>query len=508
MVESSSKIKSLDELAQVVVRAKAQGQRVAQCHGTFDLLHPGHIRYLEAARRTADLLLVTLVADQYVNNGLGRPVFNQRLRAESIAALEAVGYVSVVESATAVDSIIELRPDLFVMGTSYSDQEEDLSAQLAEEAAVRSVGGRVFRTDDIVFSSANLLNRYFPVLKPEADEYLRRFRQRNSVGQIIDQLKDLNRLKVMVIGDIILDEYHYCKAVGKASKSATLAARFLSSERHAGGVLAVANHVAGFAGVVHLLTCLGEPQLEEDFIRSRLKPNIQAHMIRQPDRPIVIKRRYVDPFQVSKMFEVMWLDGRAPSAEQENALLGRVVDLESQCDLIIVADFGHGAIGSRTIQRLTTQSAFLAVNAQTNSANAGYNLITKYPRADYICIDEGEMRLANSNRCDSIEALTLQTGLQLGCKIVSVTLGDKGSLICTMDGECVQTPVFSTNVVDTVGAGDAYLSVTALCAKMGYTPELVGFIGNCAGALAASTVGNRESVEPEKLFRLISTLLT
>ncbi len=509
MSDSTLKIKSLDGLSHIVAQAKSHGLRVAQCHGVFDLLHPGHIRHFEAARRVADVLVVTLTADEYVGKGPGRPVFNQRLRAESVAALQAVDYVAVIESPTAAEAIRKLRPDFYVKGNEYTDPEEDdLTGKVTdEEGAIRSVGGQIYFTDDVTFSSTNLLNNYFAVFSPEADEYLRRFRRDYNAEQVIASLKALQPLRVLVMGDIIIDEYHYCKAIGKASKSATLTARFLSAERHAGGVLAVANHAAGYAGEVHLLTYLGDPEGDEAFVRGHLKPNVQAHLVRQPGRPIVVKRRYVDPFQISKMFEVMWLDGEEPLPAAEDDLLARLTDLVPQCDLVIMADFGHGNVGSRTIEWLTTQQVFLAVSAQTNSANTGYNLITKYPRADYICIDEEEMRLANSSHHAALSDLMAQTARRMGCRLASVTQGSEGSLTWAPERESVQTPVFSTDVVDSVGAGDAYLSLTALCAKAGYAPELVGFIGNCVGALAVRIVGNRESVEPASLFKFINTLL-
>lgn len=508
MSESAVKIRSLDELAELVAQAKTRGRRVAQCHGVFDLLHPGHIRYFEQARRMADILVVTLPADKYVNKGPGRPVFNQRLRAESVAALEAVDYVSVISAPTGADAIRKLHPDVFVVGGKDSSDEEDPDRGISEETeAIRSVGGEIYFADSVAYSSTNLLNSYFAVFSPETDAFLRRFRQRYSPDQVFAFLKALQPLRVLVIGDIIIDEYHYCRAVGKASKSATLTARFLAAERHAGGVLAIVNHVAGYVGQVHLLTFLGDPKEEESFVRSHLKSNVHVHLVRHPGRPVVVKRRYVDPFQISKMFEVMWLDGEEPLATAEDDLLSVLTELVPQSDLVIVADFGHGNVGQRTIEWLATQPVFLAVNAQTNSANSGYNLITKYPRADYICIDEEEMRLANHNLHAPLRDLMDQTARRIGCQFASVTQGSQGSLTWTSKGEIIHTPVLSVDVVDSVGAGDAYLSLTALCAKADYAPELIGFIGNCVGALAVRIIGNRESVDMASLFGFIETLL-
>lgn len=508
MPDIATKIKTLEQLAEIAAQARAEGLRVVHCHGVFDLIHPGHVRHFEAARRLGDLLVVTLTADEYVNKGPGRPVFNQRLRAETAAALQAVDYVAIDGHSNAVEAIHRLRPAFYVKGGDDARNGDDLAGDLAQEsAAVAEVGGRFHLTDEVSFSSTRLLNDYFPIFTPEADEFLRRFRKQWSAEQVITSLQNLRSLRVLVVGDIIIDEYHFCKAIGKSSKSATLTARFLSAERHAGGVLAVANHVAGFAGDVHLLTYLGDPATDETFIRGHLKPNARVSLVPQPGRHTVVKRRYVDPFQVSKMFEVMWLDGSEPPPEAEDAFLVQLESLATQYDLIIAADFGHGSIGTRTVEHLSASSAFLAVSAQTNSANHGYNLVTKYPRADYVCIDEEEMRLANHSPNGEIQALAAQVTTTLGCRALTVTRGSRGSLTWTPQTGFTQTPVFSTNVVDSVGAGDAYLSLTALCARAGYDPELLGFVGNCVGALAVRIIGNREPVQPTPLYQFIMTLL-
>ena len=338
-------------------------------------------------------------------------------------------------------------------------------------------------------------------------DFLSRFRRRHPSREVIDRLRSLRNKRVLVLGDVIIDEYFYCKVVGKSSKSATLTARFLNAERHAGGVLAVANHVAGFAEAVDLVTFLGDPPEEETFIREHLGPNVRLHLVPQPGLPVVVKRRYVDPFQISKVFEVFWLDGREPRAEAEDQLIETIELLLPDRDLVIVADFGHGAIGSRTIRHLCDSGAFLAVTAQSNSANFGYNLITKYPRADYICIDEEEMRLANSDRYGDLESLLRHTAEHLQCRYATVTQGARGSMTAARDGTVVQTPVLSGEVIDSVGAGDAYFGITSLCATTDCEPELLGFAGNCMGALAVRIVGNRQPVEPPALYGFMEDLL-
>jgi rfaE bifunctional protein nucleotidyltransferase chain/domain len=503
-----AKILSLDELATVLSRARACGKRAVQCHGVFDLLHPGHIRHLEAARREGDLLVVTVTPDRFVNKGPGRPVFNQRLRAESLAALVSVDYVAITESPTAVDAIRKLRPAVYVKGSDYADSAADLTGKIDDERlAVEAGGGHVHFTTEITFSSSGLLNVHFDVYPEEAQAFLREFRTRYTADAVIGALKGLKDIRVLVIGDTIIDEYHYVQSMGKSPKELLVATRFLREEHFAGGILACANHVAGFCERVDVVTVLGARDSREDFIRERLKPNVTPKFFVRPDTGTVVKRRFVEQAFLNKMFEIAFLDDTElpPSlADQIGSYLRGVLD---QYDLVLVADYGHGFLNRDLILQLAAESRFLAVNVQTNSANTGFNLITKYPRADYVCIDEPEVRLAMHDRTSSMQDIIRRVAKDLAARRITITRGHHGSMAYEEQEGFFEVPVLSREVVDRIGAGDAYLAITAPCAAGGYPAELVGFVGNAVGALAVRIIGNRTAVEPVPLFKFITALL-
>ena len=478
------------------------------CHGVFDLLHPGHIRHFEAARRHGDVLVVTLTPDHFVAKGPGRPVFNERLRSESIAALECVDFVAVNRWPTAVETINLLRPSVYCKGSDYEDRESDLTGGIRlEEQAVLEVGGRIEFTSDITFSSTELLNQFYSVYPEEARRFLDEFRARHSAADVIARLTALKDLKVLVVGEAIIDEYHYCLPLGKSPKEAIVSTRYVREESFAGGALACANHVAGFCGSVDLVTCLGEADSREAFVRHHLKPNVTPVFFARPGTSTIVKRRYIwEPFLV-KMFEVSFMDDTDLSPETQDRVLAFLGGALDRYDLVIAVDYGHGFLSSRIVTALCEKARFLAVNTQANSANLGFNLITKYPRADYVCIDEPEIRLAMHERWSSMEDLAEKVKGSLGARAVSVTRGHLGALTCGEDGAVWSTPVFSREIVDRVGAGDAYLSVTAPCVAAGTPMDVVGFVGNAVGALAVRIVGNRFPVEPVALYKFITALL-
>jgi rfaE bifunctional protein nucleotidyltransferase chain/domain len=505
----NQKIVSLDELAELVRKHRDVGERIVHCHGVFDLVHPGHIRHLESAAEHGDVLVVTVVADHHVRKGPNGPVFNQRLRAETLAALECVDYVALNESFTAVDAIERIAPDVYVQGAGSTRHDEDATARLAlERDAVQRAGGQLALTDEIAFSSTHLLNAHFDVLSPEATAHLQDISQRWSAAEVIDALKSLRDLRVLVIGDAIVDEYHFCNAFGKASKSSAISAQYVRAETYAGGALAVANHVAGFCDRVTLVTCLGELDSREEFVRAHLKPNIELRPVFRPDAPTTVKRRFVESFLLTKFFEVSFFNDSPLPPGAEGRALHQLDGLASGYDLVLVADFGHGLMTARVVERVCADARHLAVNTQLNSINFGYNVVTKYPRVDYACIDEQETRMAARDRFAPLPELVKSLTERLGCKLMATTRGKHGSLLYAPGEGFSSAPVLSREVVDTIGAGDAFLAVTAPCVCAGLPADLIGFVGNAVGALAVRIIGNKESVEPDALFRYVRTLLT
>jgi rfaE bifunctional protein nucleotidyltransferase chain/domain len=499
----------MKRVARIIEGLKRKGKRIVHCHGVFDLLHPGHIKHLEAAKKKGDVLVVTITKDEHVNKGPGRPVFNHFLRAESVSAIECVDFVAINEWATAVETIKKLRPDFYVKGSDYVKREEDVTRKIFdEERAVKSVGGSIYFTDQVLFSSSALINTYFAPYPQEAKEFLLKFRKHYTPNNIISALQQIRNIKILVIGDIIIDEYHYCVGIGKSQKDNIIATKYLNEETFSGGVLAAANHLGGFCNNVTLVSCIGTRNNYKQFIKNHLKKNVWTKFYYSKGALTAVKRRFIDPGFLNKLFEVCFLeDANYLPVDLENKICNYLNSCLHKFDMVLVADFGHGLITPNIVKVITKKAKFLAVNTQTNSANLGFNLITKFPRADYICIDEPEIRFACHDRFTDLKELVLKISKELHCDKIIITRGKWGSLAYTKKEGFTAIPVFSKEVIDTVGAGDAFLSVTSPCVFKGSPMDMVGFIGNAAGALKVLIVGNRSSVEPVPLYKYITALL-
>lgn len=504
------KIVPLDELAQIVSSLRKESKKIIHCHGIFHLLHIGHIRYFEEARGMGDILVVTVTPDRYMDKGLHRPgfTFTETLRAEAIASLSCVDYVAINQWPTDEETLRLLRPDVYVKGSEFKNTASDMTGKIGrEEQVVREIGATLAFTEDIVFSSTNLINRYLSNLPEDISRYLTLFRQRYELEKVLAVVDRMASLNVLVIGDTILDEYQYCDAIGKSSKDPTLALKYRSHDLFAGGVLAVTNHVANFANKVQIVTVLGERDSYEDFIRSQLHPNVSSYFVVKPNAPTLIKRRFVDGYSFNKLFEVYVMDDSDLPSEKNNALCEWLQEQLPEYDLVIAADFGHGAISKSVVRTLTRKARFLAVNTQANAGNRGFNTVTRYPRMDYACIAEHELRLETRKQNSDIRPLMHLLSEKLGCSQFAVTRGRNGCAVCDEDGGFVKVPSFAQNVVDRVGAGDAFLSVTSLAAVQGTPNEVLGVIGNVVGSLAVEILGNKKSIDKLSVQNYIVSLM-
>lgn len=502
------KIQDPETLAVQLARLKSDGKRIVQCHGVFDLLHVGHIRYFNSAKKLGDVLVVSITPDAYVNKGPGRPAFPHDLRAEAIAALDTVDFVVINRWPTAVEVIKLFKPDVYAKGPDYKDAGKDMTGGIVrEEEAVKSVGGKIAFTDDITFSSSSLLNRFLPVYSPALKAYLEDFHKKHSFDEIMAHMDGLKKLKVLLLGDTILDEYVYCDALGKSSKEPILALKYLARELYAGGCLAIANHLADFCGGIEMLTCLGQEKSQEAFIRSNLRCEVKPHFVYKPASPTIVKRRYLDKYLLSKVLEIYEINDEMLAGEPEDKLCSELERLIGQCDVVIVSDFGHGLVTQRMVDIVTKKAKFLAVNAQTNAANQGYHTISKYSRADYICIQEGEIRLDNRNRSGDLAQIIAALSDKLAAGTILITRGKNGTLLYRRGAGFFECPSFAVKVVDRIGAGDAVLSVTSLCVASGVPPDITGLIANMVGAQAVNIVGNSRSVERAPLLKAIEAFL-
>lgn len=504
-MSQSPEIVDLPSLAQIMQKLRADGKRVVLCHGVFDLLHIGHIRYLRQAANLGDVLVVTITPDKYVDKGPHRPAFTSQLRAEALASLDCVNYVAINMWPAAEETLRLLKPSVYAKGSEFKNF-EDPTGKIALEAAVcEEEGIEITFVEDIVFSSSTLINRYLSTFSKDCQEYLALFRQRHSLNSVLEYLDSFHDLTVMVVGDAIIDEYNYCSALGASSKDPVLALSHQSIDIFAGGSAAVANHVAQHVKKVIYCTIVGDDG-QEEFIRNALSPNIEMHCIVRKGSPTVRKSRVVDSYSFQKLLEIYYMKRDALETAVDDAYISLVNQFISSVDIVMSADFGHGCISERHVAVLCASNCFLAVNTQANAGNRGYHTIDRYARADFTSLASHELTLQFRNRNMSTGEMLSELSDSLKSQYVLVTEGRHGC--CIRDrNDLLRVPSFASNVVDRVGAGDALFSITTLSAFKKIPSDVIAFLGNIAGSLAVETMGNAMAVSRNAMTRYITSVM-
>lgn len=494
-----------------IKRLKEKGKIIILCHGVFDLIHPGHIIHFQEAKKMGDILIVSVTAAEYVRKGPGRPYFDDEMRLKFLSAIECIDYVMISEGYTVDDVIESIEPNLYVKGEEYAKAEDDITGKIQEEIdLVRSHGGDIAYTTGRVFSSTKLINHALPALSPEVKEFMTGFSQRYSIEDIRNYTDNMGKLKVLVVGDAIIDEYIYCNVQGMMSKDMGYSARYQYKEQYLGGTLAVARHLASFSENVTLMSVIGTEENVHSRMLDELSDKMRVDMTYSSIFETIVKSRYVSlnekREEINKVFAVNNLP--VPMRIDKEALdkfKDKLKNKISDFDVVVLCDFGHGLIDREIMKIIQENATFLAINCQTNSSNYGKNLITKYKRADVFALDQKELNLAFSEYWQNEDELLVRLSEHFGSP-GWLTQGSQGATSVN-NGHLKTCPAFTLKVKDTIGAGDAFFALASLAVAAGASMEMGTFMGNIAGALAANIVGNKESIEKVNVLKYASTLL-
>ncbi len=488
-----------------------EGKTIALCHGVFDLLHPGHIIHLEQAKEMADVLVVSVTAAKYVRKGPGRPYFDDEMRMKVLAALECVDYVMFSEGYTVDDIIESIEPDIYVKGEEYAKAEDDITGKIIEEKAlVEKHGGRIGFTTGQVFSSTKLINIAMAGLSDEVRLFMEDFKTRHTMKEIRDYADRISNLKVLVVGDVIIDKYTYCNVQGMMSKDMGYSARLSHTEEYFGGSAAIARHLATFTNHVTLMSMIGNEEEIRLRLFDELADKIRLKLTYSKKLSTIVKHRYLTRNEKREEYKKIFAINNIPDdiryeadvyAEFKRELKEKIRDF----DAVFLCDFGHGLIDREIINLVQENAKYLILNCQTNSTNKGLNVITKYNRADVFTLDQQELKLAFPEF-----SMDERTSLKkLACHLKGngwLTRGSKGAYGIHVQ-EIHECPAFTLSVKDTIGAGDAFFATAGIFAAAGASVEVGTFMGNIGGALGANIVGNKEAVEKINALKYASTLM-
>ena len=273
------------------------------CHGVFDVLHIGHIKHFEQAKKIVDILVVSVTSDEFVKKGPNRPAFNQNLRMKAISSLEAIDFVVISNEKTAINNLKKIKPNFYIKGKEYKDASLDLTGEIKNEINVlKKNKGKFFFTDGITSSSSMLINKFFRNYSKEQEDFLKKIKRNISFDGIKDLIENYKKTSVLVVGETIIDQYNFTEAVGKSGKEPNLVLRDIKTEEYLGGALAIASNLSQFCKKVYLLTMIGQNKEFLQLIKKNLPKNVHLSYINKKNSPTIIKKRYLDVVSKNKLF--------------------------------------------------------------------------------------------------------------------------------------------------------------------------------------------------------------
>ena len=487
-----AKLVAFDQLP--ALRRRFSDKRIIQCHGAFDLVHLGHLTHFEEARSLGDILVVTLTGDRHITKKRSI-TFSEDQRARQVAALEIVDYVVIVQEPTALSAIEALKPDVYVKGPEYADLTLDKSRSIYHEMRVlEAYGGRMHFTSGDTFSSSKL--SHFLLAAPDAaqrDPLLRndrvRFRDISQFGFTLDCLKQFvaraAALRVCVIGESIVDEWVDVAVAGLSTQSRCIAGVEMDRTKQTGGVGIIARHLAAFVRSVEAVT-------NGDAAGGDVTDGIRHTAIAPGD---LVETRFVDTETGRPVFKSKRVTLGPARAD--------VVPRFDDYDLVLIADFGHGLLDAGALNRRIAERrrASVAVMAQVNSSNYGYNLPIKYAGADYYCLNRVEAELCLHERHLPLDDLVERSSRLLHCESVSVTDGERGVAVAR-HGETFALPSLSVSVVDSIGCGDAFFALSSVAFRLNMPAAIVALTGSIGAAAMTQRRCNASPVTEQEFLTI------
>jgi len=507
---ASRKIVNLDQLLAMRQAARSAGRTVVHCHGCFDIVHPGHIQHLEHARSLGDFLVVSVSADTHVGKGVNRPLIPEELRAGSLAALECVDAVYINRRPTAVELLQSLRPDMYVKGKEYENN-HDPRFQLEKDAVEQGGGKVVFSSGQVVYSSTALING-MPRADAFADEKVRRFREANDLSgaSLWRTLARARDMKIVVVGDYILDRYHHCDATGIAGEAPMMALRTLSHEDYDGGAAVIALHAAGLGASVSLVTTLADDDASRQTMMRLGGAGIAVKPAGQR-RGLVCKSRFL--VDQTKVFKVDDGAVQPPDSRRTHEAAEIILDAAMGADAVIFADFGYGAITSGLLEILL-EPLRSRVPILTADVSGRQTNLLNFRGVDLLCPTEREARETLNDFSSGLGAVVWNLLERTAARQAIITLGKQGLVtfqkptesdveealwsVEPTAGEPINQRLYSQylpslacGAVDPMGCGDALLAAASVVLAAGGTLAAAAYVGSAAAAFEANQIGNR-----------------
>lgn len=474
------KIKMLENIRNI-----SKNKKVVFVSGNFNVIHPGHLRLLRFAKECGDYLVVGI----HDNKSPGAFV-DEQLRLEGLKAITWVDEAFILGE-TVISFIEKLRPAFVVKGKEHEERENP------EKNVLSQFGGKLlFSSGEISFSSINLMNTEWKELSlstiKKPVDYTKR--HKFSFDELMEVINRLNKLKVCVLGDTIVDEYITCDALGMSQEDPTIVVTPVAKERFIGGAGIVALHARGLGAEVNFFSVAGMDEIKE-YVKDQLEARgVHVHLFQDESRPTTLKQRF--RAKQKTLLRVSHLRQHAISAEIRDQFYRDVSEAIDGNDLVVFSDFNYGCLPQTLVDQVTNicrQKGIMMVADSQSSSQVGD--ISRFNEMTLITPTEWEARYALHDFESGLVVLAEKLRKKSATKNVIITLNEEGVLIHSEtkkrgDWLTDKLPAFNTAPKDVSGAGDSFLTCTSMAMAVGADIWKSAYLGSIAAACQVGRIGN------------------
>ena len=488
MTSTGKKIIKLGEFSQ------KDEDKVVLCHGHFNVIHPGHIRYLDYARQQGTKLVVSIQGGTSFLGAERKHHFSETERAAGVASLQAVDQVVLLGESTLDDLIGVLNPSVLVLGKEFESERyfEVSNAIKLQNKLGKSV---LFHAGETHYASSDLLRENLPDLYEQNINLFNQAcnQQKLKLDELLECIDKFKNASLLVIGDTIVDQYVACDALGMSAEAPVVVVRELDSREYAGGAAVVAMHAKLLGAECRYLSVVGQDKNASIVEQQLERLKVEHVLVEDNSRPTTFKIRYLVNNQ--KMFRVSRMKEHSLPRQVEDQIIKELKNMASQVQGILISDFVYGVITPgilKTITELSAKHKLLVFGDLQCSSQVGN--VSKFKNFDLICPTERESRIALGAQDEGVEWVANSLMEQTKTRNLVMKLGGEGFIAYESHGEGFinrqHFPSLSINPVDVAGAGDSLLSALSVGLCSGATLMQSSAIGAGMASIAVQQLGN------------------
>ena len=482
------KILNLTDLSKKIFLLKNKNKKIVLSHGSFDLIHPGHINHLKKAKSFGDILVVTITADEFVNKKLQGTYYNQDQRADFLSNLEFVDLVSIINEPSAITALKILKPDFYCKGEEYKNS-DGVGNFKKEKSILKKYKIKIKLIGKQIYSSSKIISQNFNEVNNEIKNGL----LKNKIQKLhLDKaFNKMLKLKILVIGEVIFDKYTNVTMMGISPKASTLSCSINYSDCMTGGALATYNFVKQFSNKVDIFSVINSSL--KNLKGLNLKKN--KDLIFEKNYPNLIKERIVEKDKNGNLKKILTINHFKNSQIDksiEKKFFNKIKNKIKNYDLVILQDFGHGLITDKIAKLIERQSKKLSINVQTNSLNYGFNIMgKKILKTDMFTLDRKELELFSGKLDINSEQVLKNLSKKIKSKCGFLTCGEDYSLAYD-NKNFYKIKTLDTKAVDAMGAGDIFHGMSSLMFVVEKNIFLNLLIAQISGSIAVKIEGNSD----------------